>query len=411
MKKTIAIFGTMDTKGEDYWFLKTEIEKAGLKTIMIDTGLRSIEAYPCEITCDQVAAAGGTSLAEIRKHDRTYAFEVIGTGSAHIVTELCAAGRIHGAISMGGGQGTLLAAMVMRQLPLGFPKVLVSTIANLRTPPFEGINDTLVMNSLVDVSGHNSILQMVITNAAHAITGMVERLKPHASGSAKQKPRIGITMFGITTPCVDRVRMILEDSGFEVIVFHANGQGGKMLELMIRQGFLDGVLDVTTGEIGQEYMGGTCTAGPHRLEAGPETGIPMVIVPGALTNANFMPPSTIPEKYKNNKVYLHNPNLALVRSGFEESLEIGRILAEKVNRCTGPAAVLIPEKGTSLYDSPGGALYDEEANRAMFDMICKTLRSDIPVRRMDAAINDPQFAELIAKEFLKLYSDKNEEDN
>ncbi len=409
MKKTVAVFGTMDTKGEDYYFLKQELEKAGLATILIDTGLQSMAEYPCEITCDQVAAAGGASLEEIRKHERTYAFEVIGKGSAHIVSQLCREGKIHGAISMGGGQGTLLAAMVMRELPLGFPKVLVSTIANLRTPPFEGINDTLVMNSLVDVSGNNSILQMVMANAAHAMAGMVVYGQAQSSTPAKKKPRVGITMFGITTPCVDQVRKLLAGRGFEVIVFHVNGQGGKMLELMIRQGFLDGVLDVTTGEIGQEYMGGTCTAGPHRLEAGPETGIPMVVVPGALTDANFMPPSTVPEKYRNNKIYLHNPNLALVRSDLKESVEIGQILAQKVNRCTGPVAFLIPEKGTSLYDSPGGPLYDEEANRAMFDAICQTLRRDIPVKRMDATINDPQFAQLIAEEFLTLYHQKYEE--
>ena len=407
MKKTVAIFGTMDTKGEDYWYLKNQIEKTGLGTILIDTGLQPMEAYPCDVTCRQVAAAGGASLEEIRKQDRTYAFEIIGTGSAHIVRELCESGKISGAISMGGGQGTLLAAMVMRELPLGFPKVLVSTIANLRTPPFEGINDTRVMNSLVDVSGSNSILQMVLSNAAHALAGMVAwEEHRHSSPSKQRKPRAGITMFGITTPCVDHVRRILEDRGFEVIVFHANGQGGRMLELMIRQGFLDGVLDVTTGEVGQEYMGGTCTAGPHRLEAGPETGIPMVVVPGALTDANFMPPDTVPEKYRNNKMYLHNPNLALVRADFHESVEIGRILAQKVNRCTGPVEVLLPEKGTSLYDSPGGPLYDEKANQAMFDMICQTLRGDIPVKRMDATINDPRFAELIAAEFLTLYHQK-----
>lgn len=406
MKKVVAIFGTMDTKGEDYFFLKELIEKNGLGTIMIDTGLQAMKEYPCEISCTEVAAAGGASIEEIRKKERTYAFEVIGNGSARIIHELCETGKINGAISMGGGQGTLLAAMVMRKLPVGFPKVLVSTIANLRTPPFEGINDTFVMNSLVDVSGNNSILRMVMTNAANAIVGMVEGAENHMPIQEKQKPRIGITMFGITTPCVDRARELLEARGFEVIVFHANGQGGKMLELLINQGFLNGVLDVTTGEIGQEYMGGTCSAGPYRLEAGPEKGIPMIVVPGALTNANFMPPSTIPEKYRDNKVYMHNPNLALVRSDYIESIEIGKILAQKVNRCTGPVKVLIPEEGTSLYDSPGGALYDAEANQAMFDMICKTLRSDIPVRRVKTTINDSLFAELIVEEFLNLYNQK-----
>lgn len=404
MGKTIAIFGTMDTKGEDYFFLKEKIEKAGLKTLLIDTGLAPVAAFPCDVSSEEVIAAGGSSAEEIRRHERTYAFEVIGRGSMEIVRRLCREGAIDGVISMGGGQGTLLAAMVMRELPIGFPKVLVSTIANLRTLPFEGVNDTVVMNSLVDISGSSGILRMIMTNAAHAIVGMVEHMeKDSVAREMGKKPCVGITMFGITTPCVERVRAMLEVQGFEVVVFHVNGQGGKVLERMIREGVLDGVLDVTTGEIGQEHMGGTCTAGPHRLEAGPERGIPMVVVPGALTNANFMPPSTVPEKYRHNKAYLHNPNLALVRADREESVEIGRIFAEKINRCTGPVEVLIPERGTSLYDSPGGPLYDEAANRAMFDEICRTLRSDIPVVRLDAAINDAAFATRVAEDFLKLY--------
>lgn len=403
MGQVIAIFGTMDTKGEDYFFLKEKIEEAGLKTLLIDTGLASVAAYPCDVPSEEVIAAGGSSAEELRRHERTYAFEVIGRGSTEIVHRLCREGAIDGVISMGGGQGTLLAAMVMRELPIGFPKVLVSTIANLRTPPFEGVNDTVVMNSLVDISGSNDILRVVMTNAAHAIVGMVEHAEKAAAAREKEKPRVGITMFGITTPCVERVRAMLEAQGFEVVVFHVNGQGGKMLERMIREGLLDGVLDVTTGEIGQEYMGGTCTAGPHRLEAGPERGIPMVVVPGALTNANFMPPSTVPEKYRHNKAYLHNPNLVLVRADRRESVEIGRIFAEKINRCTGPVEVLLPERGTSLYDSPGGPLYDEAANRLMFDEICRTLRSDIPAVRMDMAINDAAFAARIAEDFLKLY--------
>ncbi|MEH2937646.1 Tm-1-like ATP-binding domain-containing protein [Lawsonibacter sp. JLR.KK007] len=403
MGKVIAIFGTMDTKGEDYFFLKEKIEEAGLKTLLIDTGLASMAAYPCDVSSEEVIAAGGSSTEEIRRHERTYAFEVIGHGSTEIVCGLCRKGAIDGVISMGGGQGTLLAVMVMRELPVGFPKVLVSTIANLRTLPFEGVNDTVVMNSLVDISGSNGILRMVMTNAAHAIVGMVEHTEKAVAARETKKPRVGITMFGITTPCVERVCAILKAQGFEVVVFHVNGQGGKMLERMIREGMLNGVLDVTTGELGQEYMGGTCTAGCHRLEAGPERGIPMVVVPGALTNANFMPPSTVPEKYQHNKAYLHNPNLVLVRADQRESVEIGRIFAEKINRCTGPVEVLLPERGTSLYDSPGGPLYDEAANRVMFDEICRTLRSDIPVVRMDVTVNDEAFAVRIAEDFLKLY--------
>ncbi len=413
MKKVVAVFGTMDTKGEEYFYLKSQLERCGVKTILVDTGISMDDRYPCDVTAEQVAAAGGGTLSEIGKRDRVYAFQIMGNGSAAIVRSLCEEKKIHGAISLGGGQGTLLASMVMRELPTGFPKMIVSTIANLRTPPFEGVRDTVVMNSLVDVSGLNHILKRSLKMAAAAMAGMVlwteikegERLDEEAG---TRKKTVGLTMFGVTTPCVNHVREILETRGCEVNVFHANGQGGKMMEAMIREGLNDATADVTTGELTQELLGGNCSAGPHRLEAGPQMGIPQVIVPGAMELANFMPPSSLPKQYEGRRFYMHNPNLKLLRANAEESREAGRILAEKVNASEGPVKVIFPLRGISLYDRPGGPLEDREADQALFASIRENLRRDIPIEEYDLHINDREFAEHIAEELLSMLGKQDE---
>lgn len=403
MKKVVAVFGTMDTKGEEYFFLKEQLERCDVKPFLIDTGITPQPQYPCQVTAEQVAEAGGSSLEEIRHHERLYSFEIMGRGSAAIIRELCRDGKIDGAISLGGGQGTLLAAMVMRELPIGFPKMIVSTIANLRTPPFEGIRDTVVMNSLVDVSGLNHVLKKGLRNAAAAIAGMV--LLTPAAGAGIQLPHktVGMTMFGVTTPCVNQVREILEEKGYEVIVFHANGQGGKMMESMIREGLIGAVADVTTGELTQELLGGNCSAGPHRLESAPKKGIPQVVVPGAMDLANFMPPSSLPARYEGRPYYMHNPNLKLLRANAQESREAGRILAKKLNRSTGPVRVLLPKRGISQYSSPGGPLEDPQADEALFTALKEALRPDISVTEYDLSINDPAFADLVADELMKIY--------
>lgn len=402
MKKIVAVFGTMDTKGAEYFFLKSQLERNGVDTLMIDTGICPQADFPCEIECEEVARAGGGSLEDIATHDRNFAFELMGKGSASIIRSLCEEKKIDGAISLGGGQGTLLASMVMRELPIGFPKMIVSTIANLRTPPFEGVKDTVVMNSLVDVCGLNRVLRMVLCRAAACMAGMVTNDYVDLN-EVEDKKVVGMSMFGVTTPCVNHVRDILEKNGYETIVFHANGLGGKRLEEMIRNGTIGAVADITTGEVGQEYIGGNCTAGPHRMEAAAETGIPQIIVPGALDLANFMPPSSLPGKYAGRRGYMHNPNLFLLRTNAQECKEIGKILADKINAATGPVKVLIPKEGISQYSSPGGPLVDTEADEALFTAIKDNLRKDIPLIELDMSINDQGFAEVIAEELMKLY--------
>lgn len=402
MKKVVAVFGTMDTKGAEYFYLKEQLERCGVAVLMVDTGIAPQTEFPCDITCEQVAQAGGGCLSDIPLHERSFAFELMGRGSAAVVRGLYGEGRIHGAISLGGGQGTLLAAMVMRALPMGFPKMIVSTIANLRTPPFDGVKDTMVINSLVDVCGLNRVLRQVLRTAAAAMAGMVLLAQPDDHAEAAKKV-VGMSMFGVTTPCVNRVRSILEDNGYEVIVFHANGMGGRRLEEMVRDGTLGAVADITTGEVGQELVGGNCTAGPHRLEAAAQMGVPQVIVPGAMDLANFMPPSALPKKYEGRPYYMHNPNLLLLRTNAQECGEIGRILAEKLNRATGPVRVLLPLKGVSQYSSPGGPLVDHAADEALFTALQKELRPDIPVTVYELAINEPAFAGHIAQALMDIY--------
>ena len=403
IQKVIAVFGTMDTKGGEYFYLKKQLECCGVRTLMIDTGIDPQPDYPCDITPEEIAQAGGSSLKEIKAHDRLYAFEIMGNGSASVVRKLYQDRKIDGAVSLGGGQGTLLAAMVMRQLPVGFPKVIVSTIANIRTQPFEGVNDTFVVNSLVDVGGLNHILRRTLRNAAAAAAGMVLYGGGEDTRTEKWTKSVGMTMFGVTTPCVNRVRVILESKGYEVIVFHANGQGGKMMEKMIREGLIGAAADLTTGEITQELLGGNCSAGPHRLEAAPEAGIPQVIVPGAMELANFMPPSSMPERYQGRRFYMHNPNLKLLRANEEESREAASVLAEKINRSAGPVTVILPLRGISQYDSPGGPLEDQDADQALFAVLEEKLRPGIRLLKYDMHINDPEFAGIVAEEVMKIY--------
>jgi len=403
MKKTVAVLGTMDTKGAEYFFLKEQLEKNGVDVLMIDTGIVSQSRFPCQIAAEEVAGAGGGALEDIPGRDRSFAFTLMGNGSAAILRGLYLEGKIQGAISMGGGQGTLLAAMALGDLPSGFPKMIVSTVANLRLPPFEGVKDTIVMNPLVDVSGLNRILRQMLCNAAAAMAGMV--LFSGFGGSEAQAggKTVAMTMFGVTTPCVSRARDILEEHGYEVIVFHANGMGGKRMEEMIREGAIGAVADITTGELAQEYLGGNCSAGPHRLEAAPQMGIAQVVVPGALDLANFMPPSALPSKYKGRRCYMHNPNLKLLRADAQESREIALILAKKLNRSRGPVTVLLPKRGVSQYSCPGGPLEDREADQVLFETLKEMLRSDFHLIESESHINDPEFGELVAHELMKIY--------
>jgi uncharacterized protein (UPF0261 family) len=400
MTKTVAIIGALDTKGAEFAFLKSEIEKRGCRTFVINVGVLGEPAFTPDVDASVVAEAGGVKLEDlIAKRDRGEAMEVMARGIPHVLRKLYDEGKFDGVISMGGGAGTVIATSGMRALPVGVPKLMVTTLASGDTSPYVGTSDIVMMPTVVDVAGLNRISRMIFTYAAGAICGMVmsEVEKP-----AEEKPLIAATMFGNTTRAVNHARQIMEANGYEVLVFHATGTGGKTMEMLIESGFIAGVMDITTTEWADEICGGVLSAGPTRLEAAAKMGIPQVVVPGCLDMCNFWAPETVPEKYKDRLFYRWNPNVTLMRTTPEENARMGEIFAEKLNAAKGPVVVLIPTKGWSELDAPGKPFWWPEADQAFIDALQRNLRPDIPVIMMDYNINDPEFSGKVAETLLEL---------
>jgi uncharacterized protein (UPF0261 family) len=402
MKKTIAIVGALDTKGLEFAFLKAEIEKRGCRTLTIDTGVLAEPAFPPDITRQHVAQAGGTSLEELlERRDRGEAMAVMTRGIAAVVSDLHATGRIDGIISMGGGGGTVIGTSAMRALPVGFPKLMVSTLASGDTSAYVGTTDITMMPSVVDVAGVNRISRRIYTNAAGAICGMVQG----EVEASEDKPLIAASMFGNTTPAVEHARSIMEIHGYEVLVFHATGTGGRTMEALITDGYIAGVLDITTTEWADEICGGVLSAGPQRLEAAAQAGIPQVVVPGCLDMCNFWAPETVPDKYAGRTFYQWNPNITLMRTTPAENQRLGEIFAGKLNAAKGPVTVLIPSRGFSQIDLEGKPFYWPEANQAFTEALKSNLRKDIPVIELDLDINAPEFSGKVAETLLKMLND------
>jgi len=400
MAGTIVILGTMDTKGEEFSYVKRLIEGHGLSTLIVDSGVLEEPKLKPDISREEVAQAGGKSIQElVEKNDRGEAMEVMSKGAAVIASRLYKEGKLDGIIGMGGSGGTAVATAGMRALPVGVPKVMVSTVASADVSPYVATRDITMMPSVVDVAGLNPISREIFANAAGAIVGMV---KTDAEKSAEEKPLIAATMFGNTTPCVDQAREKMEAAGYEVLVFHCTGIGGQTMEDLIDDGFIDGVLDITTTEWADEIAGGVFSAGPKRMEAAPRAGIPQVIVPGCVDMVNFGGMDTVPEKYKDRIFYKWNPNVTLMRTTPEENAEMGRIFAEKANASSGPVVFMLPLKGVSMLDPEGEIFYWPEANQAIFDAIKQNVRADIPVIEMDTGINDPAFSDRAVQELLKM---------
>lgn len=398
--KVVAILGTLDTKGAEFAYLKAEIQKAGAQTLVIDTGTMAPPAFSPEIPASDVARAAGTSLEAIAaKRDRGEAVEAMGRGAAALLEALARAGKIDAAIAMGGGGGTAIGATAMQALPVGFPKLIVSTLAAGDISAYVGVKDITMMPSVVDISGLNRLSTQIIANAAGAIAGManVDRTAP-----AETKPLLAATMFGVTTPCVTRAREVLEAAGYEVLVFHATGTGGRTMEALIRAGFIAGVLDMTTTELADELAGGVLSAGPNRLEAAGERGIPQVVSVGALDMVNFGPRDTVPEKHAQRTFYQHNPMVTLMRTTAAENAELGEILARKLNAATGPTVLMLPERGVSAIDVPGKPFYDADADTALFKAITANIGPNVTVIERNLDINDPAFAEEAAQQLLTL---------
>jgi uncharacterized protein (UPF0261 family) len=394
---TIALLGTMDSKGVEHGFVAERIRARGHQTLIIDLGTGGPPQLAPDVTREEAAAVAGIDLAAlVAKHDRGEAVAAMSQAAPAILMKLHAEGRIDGVISLGGGGGTAIATAGMRALPLGVPKLMVSTLASGFTAQYVGVKDIVMMPSIVDVAGLNRISRVVLTRAAGAICGMVEAAVPKAG----DKPIIVASMFGNTTDCVQRAKQRLESEGYEVLVFHATGIGGRTMESLIESGLVSGVLDITTTEWADELVGGVLGAGPTRLEAAARGGVPAIVVPGCLDMVNFHAPETVPAKFNGRIFYRHNPQVTLMRTNAAECAELGRIFAEKVNLSTGPVTVLLPHGAISVISAPGQPFHDPIADAALFNAIKTHLRKDIPIVEHDAAINDPTFAEACSDSLL-----------
>ena len=398
MAKTVGIVGTMDTKGIEFAFIKSQIESAGVSTCVINTGILEEPQLTPDISADEVAQAGGSSLQALRDEgDRGNSVAVMAQGAASLVAEKHAAGEIDGIISLGGSAGTTIGTTAMQAVPVGVPKIMVSTLASGDTSPYVQSKDICMMYSVVDIAGINRLSRQILANAAGAIVGMVNAEVPAATDD---KPLIAATMFGVTTPCVTKAREVLEAAGYEVLVFHATGTGGQAMEDLVNGGFLAGVLDATTTELADELVGGVLSAGPDRLEAAGQTGLPQVVAPGALDMVNFGPPDTVPEQFSDRLFYQHNPTVTLMRTTPEETAELGRIMARKLNEAQGPTTVIIPTRGVSAIDQTGQPFDSPEARTAWIENLKAHISDDVTIIEMDAHINDDEFATKLAETLL-----------
>jgi len=400
----ILLIGTLDTKGTEFTFVRDQIRSAGLDTIVVDAGVLQPPTFDPDITRAQVYAAAGSSIERIRSaSDRGQAIEVAARGTAKVASDLYAAGKVSGVLGLGGSAGTTIGTSAMRALPFGVPKLMVSTLASGQVQPFVGVRDIMMLNSVVDISGLNRISKVVLTNAAQAMIGMVMGQRPGIrSSESSSKPLIAATMFGVTTTCVEAARKVLEQTDYEVLVFHATGTGGRTMESFIADGLIAGVLDVTTTELADELVGGVLTAGRDRLTAAALRGTPQVISVGALDMVNFGPRDTVPAKFKDRRFYQHNPNVTLMRTTPEENDRLGKEIAEKASAAKGPTAVLIPIRGVSAIDREGGPFWWPEADAALFSSIKQWVSPDVDVRELDLHINDPEFSAELASTLLQL---------
>jgi uncharacterized protein (UPF0261 family) len=388
---TIAVLGTFDTKGLEHAFAALCIRERGHSVLMIDAGGLGPPQCSTDIGADVLAAEAGVDLAVLRaRDDRGAMVEAMAGAAAVVLTRLAAERRIDGVLSLGGSGGTAIGTAGMRALPLGLPKLMVSTVASGNVAPYVGDKDITMMPSVVDVAGLNGFARAVFRRAAWAICAMVD-----AAGVAETaaKPLIVASMFGNTTACVERARQRLESEGYEVLVFHATGAGGRAMEALIESGAVAGVLDVTTTEWADELLGGVLTAGPTRLEGAAANGVPAIVTPGCLDMVNFGAPDSIPPQFSGRTLYRHNPQVTLMRTTPEECAELGRIVAEKVNLSTAPVTVLIPLRAISVVSEAGQPFHDPAADRALFGALKHQLRRDIPVIELDTTINDPGFAD------------------
>jgi uncharacterized protein (UPF0261 family) len=392
----VVLVGTLDTKADELLFVRDRIRDAGLETLVVDAGVRSTDAR-ADISADEVAAAAGEDRAALAAAaDRGPAVMAMARGAAHVARRLHAEGRLDAIGGVGGSGGSSIIAAAMQALPVGVPKLLVSTVASGDTRPYVGTSDVAMLYSVVDIAGINRLSERILANAAAALAGMARAAAAFRS-TLPRRPVVAATMYGVTTPCVDAARAWLEEHGYEVLVFHATGSGGQAMEGLIRSGFVDGVLDVTTTEITDEVVGGVFTAGPERLEAAATTGIPQVVSLGATEMGTFGPPESVPPRYRDRVLYRHNDSITLMRVSREEAEQVGHAIATKLDRATGPVSLFIPRAGLSVLSVPGGPFHDPTADAAMVKALRATLGPQVDVVEMDTHVNDPAFARAMAQ--------------
>jgi uncharacterized protein (UPF0261 family) len=399
---TIAILGTFDSKGPEHGFLADCIRSRGIDTLLINAGSLAAPGITPDISADEVAAAGADDWkAVLARQDRGECVTLMAKGAAKIVADLVESGRVQGIISLGGGGGTAICTAAMRGLPIGFPKVMVSTLASGNTAPYVGTKDIVMIPAIADVAGINRLTRVIFENAAGAVCGMVQAAEGRKQAPSSDKPLIVASMFGNTTACVTAAKEQLEQAGYEVLVFAATGNGGRAMEALIESGMVAGVLDITTTEWADELCGGVLNAGPERLDAAAKAKVPAIVTPGCLDMVNFGEPQTVPAKYAGRTFYQHNAQVTLMRTNAEECAQLGKIIAEKVNAYTAPVTVLLPTKAISVISAEGKSFHDAAADTALFAAIKSNLKPGVPVIEMEVEINDPAFSAACAKALLE----------
>jgi uncharacterized protein (UPF0261 family) len=403
MHPSVYAVATMDTKGQELAFVAECLRASGVAVVTVDVGTLSPPVVPPDVDRRTVAdchpTEGGRSAA-LAGGDRGRAITAMSQALESFLTHELGSNRVAGVIGIGGSGGTALITPAMRALPIGVPKVMVSTVASGNTAPYVGSSDLTLMYSVVDVAGLNAVSRRVLANAAGAVAGMVRNQVAYVTG----KPSLGMTMFGVTTPCVSAVRQSLEGHGFDCLVFHATGTGGQAMEKLVECGLIDGVLDITTTEVADEVVGGVLPCGPLRFEAILQAKVPYVISLGALDMVNFGAIETVPERFRPRTLHVHNAQVTLMRTTPEENRRIARWMAAKLNRAVAPFRILIPQSGISTLDAPGQPFWDPQADSALFDELESAVASspDRVIRRLPYHINELAFASAVVEEFLSL---------
>lgn len=404
---TVVLLGTLDTKGKEYAYLRDQIQQhSDCDVLVVDAGVLGEPQLTPDIERDEVAKAANTTIDQlVSADDRGAAVATMAEGASRLVSQLFAEGRLHGILGLGGSGGTSLVTHAMQSLPVGVPKLMVSTVASGDTRQYVGALDITMMYSVVDIAGINRVSGRILSNAAAGIAGMATAYDTPLS-DASDKPLIGSTMFGVTTPSVTTAREFLESQGYEVLVFHATGAGGQSMEALVEGGFLDGVLDITTTELADELVGGVFSAGPDRMKATGEFGLPQVVSLGALDMVNFGAMDTVPDRFRGRNLYVHNPSITLMRTTPEECAELGRLIGTRLSSAKGPVAVFIPRSGVSAIATEGGVFHDPDADAALIEQLLQNVGDNVEVHELDQDINDPHFAEAMASRLVEMISNQ-----